>query len=726
MINFALFSLLSGFSTLLLGLVVFLKNPGNKINRVFFLFSFFISLWLSGSSFLLTNCDRYDLVLLFDHITYWGVIFIPPTLLYLNTLLAKEKEQKLLIFFGYLVSTLFFFLSLSDKFIYDMIEYPWGCHTKAGLYHHFFIVYFVIFVIFAFVKLFIAARQSRGEERTQLKYVLLAFSILSFGMIGFLPAYGIPIYPLTSFFGLIAVIIIFYAIVKHRLLDIRFVLRQYAVYLLSIVLILVPFILITRLLKHYPNNWVEYLNYVLLVAAVMAYPRIKEVLYRMANLYFFTSLYDERRLINNITDKLKNTLREIKIYEDISQSLIDAFHPKALVFLVYDQKNKKYEIKYQKGLKKPYLHSFADSHDINSYLREDIGVISMEEIKKSKDPRIDKLLRHLKSLKAEIVVSMNIKDKLVGLLVLGEKEARDAYNKTDLRTLNTIGIQAAIAINNALSYEEIKNFSKKLEKEVTEATHDLRVANKKLKMLDAAKSEFVSIASHQLRTPLTVVKGYISMITEGNFGPIDPKIKEALSKVFASNERLIRLVENLLNISRIESGRMHFNFSEVRIDDIVTSVFEELKTSASEKGLKFSINKPSQASPAMFMDPEKIRQVVMNLVDNSIKYTNSGFVSISLENKRGSILFCVKDSGVGISRQDLQKLFKKFSRGTDISLVHTEGTGLGLYVAREIINAHHGRIWAASDGVGQGSCFCFELPILKDLPPEYKFDKMTL
>lgn len=242
---------------------------------------------------------------------------------------------------------------------------------------------------------------------------------------------------------------------------------------------------------------------------------------------------------------------------------------------------------------------------------------------------------------------------------------------------------------------------------------ELLIANEKLQKLDQAKSEFISIASHQLRTPLTVIKGYVSMVMDGNFGAVPVGIKDALSKVNVSNERLIKLVEDLLNISRIESGRLLFTWVEKPLEEMVASVCGELTGHATRKGLKFEFIRPSSTLPLVKMDEEKLRQVVMNLIDNSIKYTPKGSVSVSLKKKENNILFCVSDSGVGVLADDIPNLFKKFSRGTGISLMHTDGTGLGLYVVKQMIELHGGRAWVESAGEGKGSKFYFEIPFVK-------------
>jgi len=156
---------------------------------------------------------------------------------------------------------------------------------------------------------------------------------------------------------------------------------------------------------------------------------------------------------------------------------------------------------------------------------------------------------------------------------------------------------------------------------------------------------------------------------------------------------------------------LQFNYQQVDMNKMVASVKEELAANAKRKGLILQYRAPTKSVPTLKLDDEKIRQVVMNLVDNGIKYTKHGSVTVKLEQKENKIRFSVTDSGVGIRPEDMGNLFKKFSRGSGTSLIHTEGTGLGLYVARMMIEAHHGKIWAESAGVGKGSKFCFELPV---------------
>jgi len=235
-------------------------------------------------------------------------------------------------------------------------------------------------------------------------------------------------------------------------------------------------------------------------------------------------------------------------------------------------------------------------------------------------------------------------------------------------------------------------------------------ANSRLKKLDQAKSEFISIASHQLRTPLTAVKGFVSLIMEGAYGIVTNETQNVLNKVYISNEHLIKLVEDLLSISRIESGKIHYQLQKSDFSKVAKDVMDMFVVKAKEKNLDFQFES-SPNIPSIIMDAGKIREVLTNLIDNAIKYTQKGFVKVSVHTSSYGVQLSVSDSGAGIDGDDVPFLFEKFSRGVSTAKTHVEGTGLGLYVARNLVEAHGGRIWVESDGFGKGSTFFVELPL---------------
>lgn len=247
--------------------------------------------------------------------------------------------------------------------------------------------------------------------------------------------------------------------------------------------------------------------------------------------------------------------------------------------------------------------------------------------------------------------------------------------------------------------------------ELQQISDSLAVANAELRRLDNAKSEFISIASHQLRTPLTAIKGFVSLLLEGAYGQLEPSVADTLNKVYLANNRLMNLVENLLNISRIEAGRIQYQRMPVQITDLVTELRDIFVLAAHAKGLKFGITLPKEPLPLLSLDGAKIREAISNVIDNSIKYTETGEISVLVEKQADAVAIIVTDTGVGIDADDIPHIFKKFERGKHAAQINVSSTGLGLYVGKSFVEAHGGTIMAESAGRGQGTRFTIRLPI---------------
>ncbi|TSC75932.1 MAG: Integral membrane sensor signal transduction histidine kinase [Parcubacteria group bacterium Gr01-1014_30] len=251
----------------------------------------------------------------------------------------------------------------------------------------------------------------------------------------------------------------------------------------------------------------------------------------------------------------------------------------------------------------------------------------------------------------------------------------------------------------------------RLSEQLKTANVRLDAALKKVEKLSKAKSEFISIASHQLRTPLTAIKGYISMILEGTYGRLSKKARRPMGNVYESNERLIRLINDLLEVSRIEAGKIELELEEARVEEIIEGVVAELGITAQQKKLYLKWEKPETPAPKLLLDKQKIRQVILNLVNNAVKYTKEGGITIKLKIENLKLKIAIADTGEGMTKEDLGKVFQSFSRGTTGVRLSAEGAGLGLYIAKKFVEMHRGRIWAESEGKGKGSTFYVELPI---------------
>jgi signal transduction histidine kinase len=230
----------------------------------------------------------------------------------------------------------------------------------------------------------------------------------------------------------------------------------------------------------------------------------------------------------------------------------------------------------------------------------------------------------------------------------------------------------------------------------------------KLEELNRLKSEFLAFASHQVKAPMAVVKGYAELIYEG-IENVPEQAKDFAKKIKESVDNLLVLIEEFMDYRRIEEGGLEFNFEKLDIISLIREIVEKMKLLAMEKNLSLDFESKFD-SLVMNVDKLRFPQVVQNLIDNAIKYTKEGWVKVKVDKEDNEVLISVSDSGIGMSKELQQKLFGQFVRDPSIKK-EIRGTGLGLYIAKHIVEAHHGKIWAESEGIGKGSTFYIKLPI---------------
>ena len=308
-----------------------------------------------------------------------------------------------------------------------------------------------------------------------------------------------------------------------------------------------------------------------------------------------------------------------------------------------------------------------------------------------------------------------------------------SYGRVDL----ILNISVAVIVL-ALSLILIRGIYKDIDdrEKIAVLAQDMASANERLRTMEEQKTEFVSIASHQLRTPLTVIKGYASMILEGTFGATSPVVREAVENLYKSSEKIVTLVEDLLTVSRIEQGRMALIFEKINLVNFAQDVISEMVTEIREAGIDIAFNTEGNKQFLVSIDPGKFRQVLKHILDNAIKYTPEGGrirVSISRENLSGKARIAISDTGIGMSQEQLKSIFEGFNLKAEMSNqksveVSTEANddveqilarssvsknnrmGIGLYIAEEIIDAHSGNLSIESAGTGTGTTVIVNLP----------------
>jgi len=305
-------------------------------------------------------------------------------------------------------------------------------------------------------------------------------------------------------------------------------------------------------------------------------------------------------------------------------------------------------------------------------------------------------------IKTSLLYPLIVKEQAIGVMIFSLVKSETEVTQEEKELISRFTDIAALAVQNSRLYSSLKGAKDNLEK-----------INRRLIELDKLKNEFVSVASHELRTPMTAIKSYLWMVLAGKGGELTEKQRYYAQRAYNSVDRLIKLVNDMLNISRIESGRLTITMQEVDLRKLAQDVIDECMPRANELALHLILESP-QTVPTVVADPDKIKEVLFNLIGNSLKFTGrGGTIIVSLSQKDDMVETQVRDTGVGIDKEDMPKLFQKFGLlpGSYVTNQPTMGTGLGLYICKSILDLHKGKIWAASEGRGKGTTFTFSLKV---------------
>ncbi len=343
--------------------------------------------------------------------------------------------------------------------------------------------------------------------------------------------------------------------------------------------------------------------------------------------------------------------------------------------------------------------SKASLHPPRSPKKGDIRLVSsFTTIKPELADSVNDKLKETLQVKTLFICRLRAGSGPIGLLVLGQPSGKNELSEYQKTLVERLTATISIAIENQLLYQELQ-----------EASAHLRAQNKKLKEMDQTKDEFISMASHQLRTPLTTVKGYLSMVLEGDVGPVTKKEKALLGRAFNGAQKMVYLIADMLNVSRLQTGKFVIENQPTNLPAVVKSEVAQLQENAQHRRQKLTFHKPDNF-PTLSLDETKTRQVVMNFIDNAIYYTpNGGRIAVELQATDKEITYTVTDTGVGVPKSDQAHLFSKFYRADNVKKLRPDGTGLGLFMAKKVIVAQGGALIFKSVE-GKGSTFGFSFP----------------
>ncbi len=499
-----------------------------------------------------------------------------------------------------------------------------------------------------------------------------------------------------------------YAMVKHKLFDIRFIVVRSLGYLLSLGLIL----FVTAFTIFGASNWlieqgvnqqVRLWVYVALTLFFsVSYHPIKNAFDSMTRRLFYRDAYDTQELLNEFNQVIVSTIDLNQLLTRAMQTIDSYLKPETILFAVRDSESDTVRV----------VSNASDSSALKEALEQIRGYVHKSPEKLFVTYTLDEQHADLKQLLqktntgvlARITTDINVEG--IGYIALGYKKSGNMYNPQDISSIEILANELAIAIQNALQFEEIQKFNITLQDKIDDATRKLKRTNDKLKQMDETKDEFISMASHQLRTPLTSVKGYLSMVLEGDAGEINEMQNKLLDQAFISSQRMVYLIADLLNVSRLRTGKFVIEPISSNLADVVEGEVHQLIDTAEARGLKLTYQKPDDF-PSVMIDETKVRQVIMNFMDNAIYYsTDGGHINVELKDKGDTIEYTVTDDGIGVPKAEQHHLFTKFYRAGNAKKARPDGTGLGLFMAKKVVVAQGGNIIFKSDP-GKGSVFGF-------------------
>lgn len=237
---------------------------------------------------------------------------------------------------------------------------------------------------------------------------------------------------------------------------------------------------------------------------------------------------------------------------------------------------------------------------------------------------------------------------------------------------------------------------------------ELAAAKDQLEKLNHFKTHLLALTSHQMKTPLGVIRGYTTLLREGSYGELPGPVMEVIAKIEFATEDLVTLIDNVIDLRKVEEGRIEYQMEHLDFVKVARQAAEELGHIATSKGLNLSFEAPETEIP-VYGDEQKLRHVIQNLIDNAVKYTEKGFVRVKVEEKDNNVVLSVADSGIGIPSGVMPFLFEEFVRDERVKK-EIRGTGIGLSIAKAFTEAHKGKVWVESAGEGKGSTFYMSIP----------------
>lgn len=706
------------FVNLSLGSFVLARNPRLLSSLSFFALSLNVSAW-AVSNYLTESASNLAVNGFFNRLAYlFGFLCLISITVFCFSFprVIKISSLKKL---GFIVfSVTISVLSLTELVAGKVTRENGELHFTIGPLAVIYSVSLLFLLGLSAWRLLLTSKNSELQTRQQIRLILLGFVLsvlLGLAMNLILPQI-LENFETAKFGPLLTIFIVgttTYAIYKHRLFDMRLVVARtiaYAGLIASFagLYAVVVYGLASQVATKDSFAQRELLPVATALLLVVTGPYLKRFFDRATNTVFYRDEYDPQEFLDQLNKTIVSTIEIGILIRHTTAIIADNLKCEYVQIGIRETDSAQLRVI---GTK-PADFSSNDVEIIKDAFKSRITKFAIADDLGSEDAQLRKMLnRHNISFIVRLTTSSYGEEQGIAYLIFGPKKSGNLYSKRDYQIVEIIADEMVIAIQNALRFEEIQEFNTTLQQKVNDATAKLKKTNEKLKVMDETKDEFISMASHQLRTPLTSVKGYISMVLEGDAGKLTVMQEEMLGQAFTSSQRMVYLIADLLNVSRLKTGKFVIDAKPTNLADVVEGELAQLTEQVKSKNIKLVFEKPTDF-PKIDLDETKIRQVIMNFADNALYYTpKGGEVKVELKEDKTNVYFMVKDNGLGVPKDEQKELFTKFYRASNARKARPDGTGLGLYMAKKVVTAQGGEILFESvEGKGSTFGFCFKRP----------------
>lgn len=701
------------FGLVIIGLVTFLKNPRNRLYALFFGVTLSMAAWLLA--LMVGDLEISPAVSLWAvrMATCVGTLIIPAMLYFSRYFPIKISR----------ITPLFHILAVVPAASFMVVALtPWlvpavdvsgqsAQPTSLGTLYTLQSLYFVIGMIAAITIVLSKWRHLNAREQAQVRIVMfgLAVALIVNIATGFFLTISQEANNLSNFAGSLSLLVFTfaaaYAIIRHRLFDLRLAIVRTlgfavtvgilsAAYSLLVLSIGVPLIASGHVTLIRADLQLLWFLPPTLVAA-LTFHSLERFIARLTKSFFYHNLYDTRAVLDKFADALISDYDLSSIAARGLGVIQDALRPSHILFVVMAKDGKPVVEQLEHRLAARNVETLvAGARRLNARV-----------VTKDRAPA-GEWRRDFDKEDISLVLRLGSTKNLVGVLFFGPKRNGQLYTKQDIELLSLSAKNFAVAIENAQKYQQIAEFADTMHSEVLQATARLRRANTKLKTLDAMKDDFISVASHQLRSPAAAVHDAISMLEKTYL--TDAERQKITELAGASSERLLNVITDMLSVARIQAGHFTIEKSTIDLVELADRALMQAAGLAAEKHLAVHLEHPDKPLKIM-ADRAKINEIMANYIENAIKYSpEQSKLDISVRQESGRVYFEVADQGIGVPPTARKQLFSKFYRAPNARREHPNGDGIGLFVVKTVVEAHGGEAYHKPLSVG--SLFGFWLP----------------